>query len=353
MMAFSNIMLKKIVNKTISRLIYFSGIYFVLNKAIADRGIYILMYHRIAAKDDRHLYQDYSVAKDELIKQLTVLKKHYTYISMSEAVDIIQGNSALDKDYLVITFDDGYADNAEHGRDIFIEFMIKPIVYLTANKIEQREPIWTEIVDYLLSNANLNEIDVTINETRIFGSLKSPGEIFALSERVKTVLKELTERQIISCLSQLSRELDLKLSDCGTELMNWPQVRELIQAGCEIGGHTMNHLNLNVENEGTIKIEIEGCRKLLEKRTGAKIEHFAYPYGKKNHFNQGVADSLKLLYKSAVTTDEGLNSCGCDVFRLKRIAIANHHRIIDIKIKMLRAKMSERLRLIKRLPGCR
>lgn len=82
--------------KIIGFLLFFSRIYFLLDKLFINKGMYILMYHRIGEKNDDHYFQDIAVKKDEFEKQLNFLTKKYCYISMSEAVSIIEQKSKLD-----------------------------------------------------------------------------------------------------------------------------------------------------------------------------------------------------------------------------------------------------------------
>lgn len=331
--------LKAFILKLIKNVIYFSGAYFVLGHLFNNKGIYILMYHKIADRDDVYYLQDIAVKKEEFVKQLNYFTNKYTCISMSAAVELIKSKTKLDKDYVVFTFDDGYLDNLKHGEALFRQYSIKPIIYITAGKIEKKEPIWTEIVDSLVFNAKQPYFDFTINDKRIFGKLNVKKSVVKIIESIKKELIKMPQNVIRIHLENLRQLLNLAEDNSKSELLDWEGVRKLKELGCEIGSHTMNHINLGVEAEGIINKEMEESRKLIESKISGKVEFFAFPYGQTSNFTLSAVELVKKYYKSAVTTVEGINHCRQDLHLLRRIMIANHHDLIDVKIKVLKIKI--------------
>jgi len=55
-------------------------------------------------------------------------------------------------------------------------------------------------------------------------------------------------------------------------LMDWDDLRRLVDAGMAVGSHSLTHGTLTPE-------EVSGSRRLLEDRLGIRVEHFAYPRG--------------------------------------------------------------------------
>ncbi len=68
------------------------------------------------------------------------------------------------------------------------------------------------------------------------------------------------------------------------EFMNWQDVETLLRAGHEIGGHTMNHVNLSEISTTQLHHEIGASLQLLTERVGP-VQHFAWPYGHFHHFS--------------------------------------------------------------------
>jgi len=61
-------------------------------------------------------------------------------------------------------------------------------------------------------------------------------------------------------------------------LMGWPEIREWLAAGMEVGSHSRTHRDLTVLSAVELQDEVAGSRKLLEDRLGSTVPTFAYPF---------------------------------------------------------------------------
>ena len=61
--------------------------------------------------------------------------------------------------------------------------------------------------------------------------------------------------------------------------MTWDQIRELHDAGWEIGAHTHTHPHLTQIDDGTLADELQRSREICAERVGAPCTSLAYPYG--------------------------------------------------------------------------
>ncbi|MFJ6726681.1 polysaccharide deacetylase family protein [Streptomyces sp. NPDC091281] len=62
-------------------------------------------------------------------------------------------------------------------------------------------------------------------------------------------------------------------------MLDWDQVRELADAGVEIGGHSHTHPQLDQLDDTALRDELTRCRDLVAAELGAPPASFAYPYG--------------------------------------------------------------------------
>jgi len=114
-----------------------------------------------------------------------------------------------------------------------------------------------------------------------------------------------------------TNEWDLPLGEVQEPMMDAAQVREWLAAGHEIGSHTLTHPFLTRLAPDQAREEISASKKKLEDLFGRSIEHFCYPYGDWNpQIRDLVAESG---YRTACTTDFGVNSADVSLFELKRI----------------------------------
>jgi len=87
--------------------------------------------------------------------------------------------------------------------------------------------------------------------------------------------------------------------------LSWDEVRGLAAAGMQIGSHTFRHPCLTrVRREETLRREIIDSKKELERRIGAPVTTFAYPYGQ---YNARVASIVRDAgYTTARSTWPGI-----------------------------------------------
>lgn len=85
-------------------------------------------------------------------------------------------------------------------------------------------------------------------------------------------------------------------------LMNTRDLQSWIDAGQEVGSHTMNHANLSKLNAEEQALEIGQSKTALEKMINQQggVQHFCYPYG---GLNKSAVECVKIAgYLTATTT---------------------------------------------------
>lgn len=117
------------------------------------------------------------------------------------------------------------------------------------------------------------------------------------------------------------------------DAMTWGQVKELSDAGMEIGSHTLDHPYLSKTKPARlVKYEIRKSRQVLTMNLDIPIRFFAYPSGA---YNKETADIVKNSgYLSAVTTDHGIyHKIGGDPYQIKRIYVFDELRSFTRRVR--------------------
>jgi peptidoglycan/xylan/chitin deacetylase (PgdA/CDA1 family) len=110
--------------------------------------------------------------------------------------------------------------------------------------------------------------------------------------------------------------------------MSRDQVRELADAGFEIGSHGMTHAYMSDLDDAEIESQITGSKAALEDLSGASVEHFSCPGGR---WSAAVADAARRAgYVTVCDSRPVGNARGADRFRLGRFAITNATTTTDI-----------------------
>jgi peptidoglycan/xylan/chitin deacetylase (PgdA/CDA1 family) len=105
----------------------------------------------------------------------------------------------------------------------------------------------------------------------------------------------------------------------GEEVASWEQLRELADAGVDLGGHTRSHVDLVAADDATAEVEIRGSRDDLSERLGITSLAFAYPHGR--HGSRERILTRTTGYSFAFTTSTGRNGVGTDAFALRRVSV--------------------------------
>jgi peptidoglycan/xylan/chitin deacetylase (PgdA/CDA1 family) len=102
-------------------------------------------------------------------------------------------------------------------------------------------------------------------------------------------------------------------------LMTRDQIGSWLEAGMEIGSHTLSHPWLDRLGAAEAAAEISESRASLQRTFGVTVDHFAYPFGK---YTPDVVDAVKRTgYASAVTGEPGIARAGGDAHRLPRLIV--------------------------------
>ena len=93
----------------------------------------ILMYHNIGASTKSRI----NISISDFERQLRYLKRNYTVISLLDAENIINNAKKLDRNYVVLTFDDGFLDFVTNAFPLLSKYSLPATVFLCGGLIER------------------------------------------------------------------------------------------------------------------------------------------------------------------------------------------------------------------------
>jgi peptidoglycan/xylan/chitin deacetylase (PgdA/CDA1 family) len=103
-------------------------------------------------------------------------------------------------------------------------------------------------------------------------------------------------------------------------LLTIEQIKGLMNAGWEIGSHTLTHVNLRTVSLDVAEKEIHESKMRLEKILNIPINTIAYPFG---GFNDDVINITKKYYSMAYTIHKGHNEALNSFYTIDRYMILN------------------------------
>jgi peptidoglycan/xylan/chitin deacetylase (PgdA/CDA1 family) len=289
------------------------GVLGLSSTAISPR-LSILIFHRVHARADSIFPHEPDARRFERLMRFVARCFHV--MTLGEAVRCLaQGN--LPSRALVITFDDGYADNADVALPILQRCGLTASFFVSSGFLDGGR-MWNDSVIECLRACRLPEIDLEsfgIGRCSLAGAAERRVAIERLLPRIKYL--SLAERdEAIARLQQLCGVTALPTN----LMMRSAQVRELHCAGMEIGAHTVRHPILTALDLAEAEYEIAEGRKHLQSLVDAPVDMFAYPNGKpgRDYDHRHVSLVQRLGFRGAVSTAPGVGQSGDDLFQLPR-----------------------------------
>jgi peptidoglycan/xylan/chitin deacetylase (PgdA/CDA1 family) len=123
-------------------------------------------------------------------------------------------------------------------------------------------------------------------------------------------------------------------------MLNWGQIRVMQQAGIAFGSHTLCHPAISRLESGAFAEELDGSKALIEERINEHIHHFAYPFGKLPDYDGTQNAVASCGYRTAATTNWGLNIPGTDLLGLRRVSIGEERRLSTFAMKLAQLFLS-------------
>ena len=159
---------------------------------------------------------------------LRMLRDRYEFVTTAEAVEIARAAEPPDGRFAAFSFDDGFRDNYDLIAPTLDEFGARACFFVSTN----------------------------------FVGCDEPYRSWFLDERV--------------CRPRSKRP------------MTWEMLRSLVDAGFEVGSHTLDHVDLSAVKLNEAERQILGAKYEIELRLSQPCHYFSWPYGLEHHFPRSL-----------------------------------------------------------------
>lgn len=291
----------------------------------------VLLYHRIIPGENSKeciSLPGIVVHQDSFVKHMRFLSENYNVISIDNFLTYRKKRLKLPKKAVLITFDDGWQDNYKYAFPVLKTFNLPAIIFLTAGFIGTINLFWQERLIYLIKILSTSEsmpVDF-LEKCNLLECQQLISILIRDPEDKKSLLRLITHLKQIDETSRenLIRTLELitnkkELHDNERFILDWEQVKEMIEGNIDFGSHGISHRILTMFDDQIIRNELVKSKDLIEIKTGEPIRTFSYPNG--NYSNTVINYVKEAGYDLAFTVDHGINTLQTDPYRLKRINI--------------------------------
>lgn len=281
--------------------LYWSGASRVIDVRYGGLGT-VFSFHSVVPDLSRHLYPTYRSTVGFLDRWLAALRaKGIDIVDLDEAVRRLGTSGA--RRFVVLTFDDGYADNLVHALPVLERHAAPFTVYVTDEMISRRLDCWWIGLERLF--ADNDEVEIAPMDRR-WSVATLDAKIAAYREALLWVHGDLAVRPTLLRDTFVRHGVDIaRLADEAG--LTEEQLRTL--GGhrlATIGGHTVRHLSLATLDEDEARREMADNKAALEAVVEKPVTHFAYPFGDAGACGAREARLAKEVgYKTAVTLRPG------------------------------------------------
>lgn len=314
--------------------------FYRLMRRLSPKAI-ILLYHRVADVEiDPQLL---SVSPAHFSEHMQVLSEFYHPKSLGSIYQEKRTNY-FPNHSVMVTFDDGYADNFLVAQNILKAYEIPATVFVTSRMVDNKKEYWWDELErvFLSPNPLPRQLELLINNEIISFEFASelPGSEFeawnVLSKSPRNSRQDAylflmgflrksnfsTRENLLSEIfawAGLDRDLGrLKNISASSKLLSSLPKNGFI----DVGAHTVTHPQLSSLSQSEQESEISGSKFDLEQILDRPIYAFAYPFGERRDYSK---DSIRLVrqagFNCACSNFSGLTTWLTDPFQLPRYIV--------------------------------
>jgi peptidoglycan/xylan/chitin deacetylase (PgdA/CDA1 family) len=259
------------------------------------------------------------VSLKTFIKQIDFLASRFPVIPLNEAINLQSSGCLKVKDYIALTFDDGYVDGYEIILPILRKKGLPATFFLVTDYINSSRPLWDWETATLLNN-NINLQKVQVGNLVIHQKNKEPrySFIYRIIEEIKPINHD--ERQKLMNIIKVQSGKILS-NDEYSRCLNWDEVKKMAP-DMEIGAHSMSHRSLARIAFNEAVDEIKKSKELIEKNIKRECLHFAFPFGGAKDYSQGLIECVRSAgFQTCLLSVHGYNHLDQDNLSFKRIRV--------------------------------
>jgi peptidoglycan/xylan/chitin deacetylase (PgdA/CDA1 family) len=293
----------------LKKLLYGSGLLGLYHRLRNRRTLTVIMFHRVLDPRDPRWAScdpDYTLAADLFARCLAFFGQHYHVVGAGQVLAARRGGVALPPRALLITFDDGWADNVEFALPRLKAAGMPGLLFVVADAIDRRLPFYQE---QLVSAWRLGRLgNAELQQTMAMVGLASaplPANDNAGLRRLIGELESLPRAQRERVLANLGDRLD----DGHRSMVNGAELERLLQGGVAIGLHGKTHEPLPLADD--LDAELGGARAQVAARLPKAAETpvtMSFPHGR---YDMDIARRAHAAgYELVFTSVPALNPSG-------------------------------------------
>ncbi|WP_158226514.1 polysaccharide deacetylase family protein [Bradyrhizobium sp. UFLA03-84] len=236
----------------------------------------VVTFHRVLRRGDARwetALAPWTLEEAAFDQCLEFLKRHYSIVSLDDVRQALKRARPLPARSLLLTFDDGFADNLDYALPLLRKHGATATIFITSDSIGSSERLWTEDLLWAVSRGRVSQRQLTCLHTILIGCVREPQDanlIWNIVRRGPNYDAGLVEL-VLSTL-----DIDLQRVRSPRQMLRREEIATLVANGIWIGAHGKTHSAFPASSD--VAVELSHPR--------AVLKEIITPYG------QGTVDAL-------------------------------------------------------------
>ncbi len=264
----------------------------------------VLLYHRVDNLQTD--LQQLAVSPKHFDEQIAFLRANYNLITIDEFYTKLHHKSPFDPDTIILTFDDGYADNYTQALPILEKHAAQALFYITTSKLNTKEILWWDALEYIFVDLpNLpDSLELSVNGREYTFDTK-PLEKYKTYNKLHPLIKYTHFKERNRIMKGIYNWARIEMINTNKyRLLTHEELKVMAKSGsCVVGAHTLDHPVLSELSFDEQYLQILHSKKELENLTGKEIKHFSYPFGSKRDYNKDSIEACRRAGFEMVTSN--------------------------------------------------
>lgn len=262
---------------------------------LSNQPFLIPFYHLVSDEENSFAKYLYPPRKVETFKRdLEVLLKYYTPVSLHEFIVLSESENQPKKPYFHLTFDDGLSNFHDTVAPILEAKKIPATIFVNTNFIDNKALFYRYKASLLIQKYEISNSE----EKKMFydffeGSKKVKEHLLAINYKNRNQLDELALKLTYSFNDFLESE---------KPYLTTIQINDLIKRGFTIGAHSTNHpLYAGISLQEQIEQTIESVA-FVKDKFGVSYKAFSFPFndlGVEKTFFHEMKNGLDISFGTA------------------------------------------------------
>jgi peptidoglycan/xylan/chitin deacetylase (PgdA/CDA1 family) len=288
-------------------------------------GIRVLAYHGVLeSQKDRLLERNFRLLCD-FQSHLRFLRR-YRVMNLAELVEELRHPKKRTRPAVVITFDDGYANNLL-AAEVLAAFRLPWSLFIPTGAIGRDRFIWTSELSLLLLRGASSRLEALNKSWSMQGRREREFAFHQIRRALKTMPSASRRDAMDSLRRQFPEGETLRMLEefPSMRMLSWKEIVQLQNSGVEIGSHGVDHeIQHAAQPESVRRFEQTESKAVLETMLATRCRYFAYPNG---DFVATSDEEVRVSgYELAFTTQPGIVKSDSNRYLLPRTEAARSLR---------------------------